>query len=224
LESLQPSLGGRSFTQIEGLDRLSENWQAGVPLRALLHRPPTTRAVGPGDTLIKIAWDEGMPYWQILEANPDVDPDALTVGQTLTIPSKTDLLPLPVVWNKRIVISISSQRLWTYENGQQRSEHVISTGIDRSPTQPGVFQVQSHDVEAYASVWDLYMPHFIGIYEAWPGFMNGIHGLPTLSNGRRLWEGALGRPASYGCIILPLDAAEDLFTWAEAGTVVEIQE
>jgi len=99
---------------------------------------------------------------------------------------------------------------------------VISTGIDRSPTQPGVFQVQTHHLEAYASVWDLYMPHFLGIYEAWPGFMNGIHGLPTLSSGQRLWAGNLGRPVSYGCIILNLEAAEWLFHWAERGVVVEI--
>jgi lipoprotein-anchoring transpeptidase ErfK/SrfK len=67
------------------------------------------------------------------------------------------------------------------------------------------------------------MPHFLGIYEAWPGFMNGIHGLPTLSNGVRLWESILGRPASFGCIILDLQAAQDLYFWAEDGVVVEIQ-
>ena len=110
-----------------------------------------------------------------------------------------------------------------YENGELISKHVISTGMDRSPTQPGVFQIQTHELNAYASVWDLTMPHFLGIYEAWPGFMNGIHGLPTLSNGRRLWANVLGSPASYGCIIMELDAAEWLYRWAEQGVIVEIQ-
>jgi len=85
-----------------------------------------------------------------------------------------------------------------------------------------VFQVQTHERKAYASVWDLTMPHFLGIYEAWPGFMNGIHGLPTLSNGTRLWENILGKPASYGCIILDLKTAEWLYKWAEDGVIVEI--
>jgi lipoprotein-anchoring transpeptidase ErfK/SrfK len=133
------------------------------------------------------------------------------------------MLPLPVIPNKRIVISISEQRLWAYQDGQLLSKHVISTGIDRSPTQPGIFQVQTHELEAYASVWDLYMPHFLGVYEAWPGFMNGIHGLPTLSSGRRLWANILGKPASYGCIIMDLEAAEWLYGWAEQGVVVEIK-
>ena len=59
--------------------------------------------------------------------------------------------------------------------------------------------------------------------EAWPGFMNGIHGLPTLSDGRRLWGNILGRPASYGCIILDLKNAKWLYDWAEDGVVVEIE-
>jgi lipoprotein-anchoring transpeptidase ErfK/SrfK len=163
-----------------------------------------------------------MPFWMIIQANPGLDADHLVVGSSLIIPSKDELLPLPVVANKRILISIKKQRLWAYQDGNLLSEHIISTGIDRSPTQPGIFQVQTHEKNAYASVWDLHMPHFLGIYEAWPGFMNGIHGLPTLSNGQRLWANILGRPASYGCIILNLDDAKWLYEWAETGVVVEI--
>jgi lipoprotein-anchoring transpeptidase ErfK/SrfK len=133
------------------------------------------------------------------------------------------LLPYPVIPNKRIVISISKQHLWAYQDGQLWEDHKISTGVDKSPTQPGIFQVQTHDPSAYASVWDLTMPNFLGIYEAWPGFMNGIHGLPTLSNGRLLWGSILGKPASYGCIIMDLKPAERLYNWAENGVVVEIQ-
>ena len=101
---------------------------------------------------------------------------------------------------------------------------IISTGMDRSPTQPGIFQVRSHVPNAYASVWDLYMPDFVGIYEAWPGFENGFHGLPVLSGGRTLWAGVLGQPVSYGCIILNTRAAQNFYTWAEEGVIVEIRE
>ena len=113
--------------------------------------------------------------------------------------------------------------MWVYENGELRSEHVISTGMSNSPTLPGIFQIQTHEINAYASNWDLWMPNFMGIYEAVPGFMNGIHGLPLLSSGVRLWGNVLGRPASYGCIILDLPAGEDIYNWAEDGVVVEIQ-
>jgi lipoprotein-anchoring transpeptidase ErfK/SrfK len=197
--------------------------EQGKSMHLIIQHKPTTYTVKPGDTMLKISWKVGIPYWKILEANPGLNADNLLAGQALTIPSKDEMLTLPVLEGKRIVISIDQQRLWVYKKGKQIGEYVISTGIDRSPTQPGVFQVQTHELEAYASVWDLYMPHFLGVYEAWPGFMNGIHGLPTLSSGRRLWAGVLGRPVSYGCIVMDLDEAEWLYNWAEDGVVVEIK-
>ena len=49
---------------------------------------------------------------------------------------------------------------------------------------------------------------------------NGFHELPILANGQRLWAGSLGRPASFGCIILGIPEAETLYNWAEVGVVV----
>ncbi|MGW8250941.1 MAG: peptidoglycan binding domain-containing protein, partial [Anaerolineales bacterium] len=121
---------------------LAQAVQHSEPYLMLVNHHPTSYTVQPGDTLIAIGWKVGVPYFKILQANPDLDPDALYAGQSLTIPSKDDLLPLPVVPDKRIVISIGEQRLWVFQNGKVLSEHMISTGIDRSPTQPGIFQVQ----------------------------------------------------------------------------------
>ncbi len=224
LDSLSATLdGGRYINGAKHAAGLAAALRQGRPYTASVSYRPTTYTIQPGDTLLKVGWKVGIPYWRIAKANPGLNPDTLRAGETLIIPPKDSLLPLPVVAGKRIVISISKQRLWAYQNRQLLGEHVISTGIDRSPTQPGIFQVQTHDPNAYASVWDLYMPNWLGIYEAWPGFMNGIHGLPTLSNGRRLWANVLGKPASYGCIILDLPDAEWLYNWAEDGVVVEIQ-
>jgi lipoprotein-anchoring transpeptidase ErfK/SrfK len=215
--------GGKTIEPIEDTAALQNSWQTGSPFTVIVRRPATEYIVQPGDSLISIGMTVGMPVWKIAEANPGIDSDRLFAGQSLVIPSKNEMLPYPVVVDKRIVISISRQRMWTYENGQLLWEAPVSTGIDRSPTYPGIYQIQTHEVEAYASVWDLYMPHFLGIYEGWPGFMNGIHGLPTLSSGRQLWADVLGSKASYGCIILDLQRAEQLFNWTETGVVVEIQ-
>lgn len=169
-------------------------------------------------------WRQGIPLWRILQANPGLDPDNLIAGTELLIPSKTDLLDRPIVFGKRIVVSLLEQHLWAFEGDTLIMSEVISTGIDRSPTQPGVFQIRSHVENAYASVWDLYMPSFLGIYEAWPGFENGFHGLPLLQGGRVLWRGNLGSPVSFGCIILETSAAQRLYEWAEEGVLVEIKE
>ncbi len=216
--------GGKTLTGGPSPAKLVDAWQAGRSAVYIVHYPPTSYTVRPGDTLIALSFRVRIPAWKIMQANPGMNAQNLVAGTTITIPSLNDLLPLPVVPGKRIVIDIPTQRLATYENGKLRSRHIVSTGIDSSPTMPGVFQVYSHELNAYASKWDLSMPHFLGIYEAAPGFTNGIHGLPMLSSGVRLWANVLGKKASYGCIILSLAEAEDLYKWAENGVVVEIRD
>ena len=183
---------------------------------------PGTYVVEPDDNLITISFNVGMPYWKLQEFNPELAVSGPVPGETLIVPPKDDMLTLPVIQEKRIEISLREQRMWTYQDGELRQSYIVSTGIPNSPTLPGLFQVTSHSENAYASIWDLYMPYFLGIYEAVPGLTNGIHGLPLLSGGRRLWANVLGQPASYGCIILDLHSAEELYNWAEDRVVVEI--
>lgn len=220
----QQTLGsGHVLDKIQGLDGLTDAWQNGKELFAMVRRLPTSYTVRSGDTIVSISAKVHIPYWRIENANPGVNPDALSAGQKLVIPSLNDLLPLPVVLNKRIVISISQQHMWTYQDGKLLHDYVISSGMASSPTMPGVFQVTEHIVNAYGERWDLWMPNWLSIYEATPGFFNGIHGLPMLHSGVRLWANALGHPASYGCIILGLKEAEQVYNWADNGTVVEIK-
>jgi lipoprotein-anchoring transpeptidase ErfK/SrfK len=224
LSALSQNLGnGRFIDAARYGPEIAQSITTGQPATILVSHAPSRYTIQRGDTLLKIGWRTGIPFWMIARANPDINPDNLSVGNELVIPSRDELIPLPIVMDKRIVIDIGQQRLRVYEKGKLIAKHPISTGIDRSPTQPGVFQVQNHIRKAYASIWDLTMPNFLGIYEAWPGFFNGIHGLPTLSNGKQLWGNILGRPASYGCIILDLKAAEELYQWAEDGVIVEIK-
>lgn len=224
LQEWQVQLGnGRTLQEDFEIGDLVAAWKADQRYAFIVWYPASSYEVQPGDMLTEIAYRARMPYWKILEANPGIDPENLISGEMLVIPSKNEMLPEPIVKSKRIVISITSQRMWTYENGNLLKEYVISTGVDDSPTLPGIYQVQTHELEAYASVWDLYMPHFIGIYQGWPGFWNGIHGLPTLSSGVQLWGSVLGRKASFGCIIMDLDSAETVYHWADTGVVVEIQ-
>lgn len=225
LDGINRGLDAGESVRTEGmLDQIISALGTESEIEARIYHDPTTYVVQDGDTLLKLGWRLEMPYWRIMDANPELYDYGLQTGQEILIPSKDDLLPLPIVPGKRIILSISDQRLWTFENGEVRDEYIISTGIDKSPTQPGVFQVQTHELNAYASVWDLTMPHFLGIYEAWPGFMNGLHELPILSNGKRLWKDILGKPASFGCIILDIEPAQNLYNWAENGVVVEIIE
>ncbi len=185
----------------------------------------TIYEVRSGQTLAAIAEEVGIPYPYIQAANPGVNTDALSVGQRLTIPSPDILVPLPPVPHKRIIVSRSQQHLWAYENGQVVFDWVISTGLPSSPTALGVFQIQTHDPNAYAQQWNLYMPHFMGFYRPGPGVdvWNGFHGFPTRGGGYLLWTGDLGRPVTYGCVLLSLENAATLYEWAEDGVIVEVR-
>jgi len=191
---------------------------------ATLTHPPRTYTVQPGDTLMSIGRAHGFPVWWLTEANPDIDPETLRPGQQIVIPSIDVLFPFPLITGRRIVIDISDQHLYAYEDDGLIYDFLCATGIESSPTIPGTFQVLSKEENAYASSWDLWMPHFMGIYHSGPDFTNGIHALPTLSNGTRLWEGYLGSPVSYGCIVIGLDEATKLYGWTELGTLVIIQD
>jgi LysM repeat protein len=188
-----------------------------------IYHQDTRHVVRPGETLISIAWDYGVPYPWIQQANPGLG-DMLAVGQTLTIPSPDNFLEFPVVSGKRIEVSISQQRVRVYENDQLKWDWLASTGIASSPTWPGVYQIISHEPNAYAANWNLWMPHFLGVYRPIPGqaFTNGFHGFPTRGGSQLLWTNNLGTRVTYGCILLSSANAALLYDWAENGVVVEI--
>jgi lipoprotein-anchoring transpeptidase ErfK/SrfK len=122
---------------------------------------------------------------------------------------------------KYILVDISEQHMYVYEGDALIYSFVASTGINNG-TRAGTFAVQSKIPNAYGSTWDIWMPNWLGIY--WSGGLeNGIHALPILPNGATLWEGYLGRPVSYGCVVLGTYDAQVLYDWAEIGTPVQIQ-
>ena len=214
----------RTFRDREAVDAVAAVHAAGGGKVTLtIAYAPGLYTVRAGDAALRIAADHGMPLYALVQANPGVDLDMLSVGQELVLPSQDVLTPLLVVPHKRIVIDLGEHHLRAYENGALLYDWLVASGRDSSPTAAGTFQVLFKEESAYASNWDLTMPHFVGVYAAAPGFANGIHALPFLSNGQRLWTRALGTDVSYGCIILGVQEAETLFGWAEEGVVVVIQ-
>jgi lipoprotein-anchoring transpeptidase ErfK/SrfK len=121
---------------------------------------------------------------------------------------------------KLIVVSISEQHLYAYQGGELVFSFIASTGMENA-TRPGTYHVLDKLPDAYASTWDIWMPNWMGIYQA-GSLENGIHGLPIMQNGRRLWAGVLGAPISYGCVVLGVEESLALYQWAEVGVTVRI--
>ncbi len=207
----------KSVPQIQAAIEATQN-QAAV----VLAHPPRIHVVQFGETMMSVARTYGFPVWRLIEANPDIDANDLHPGQEVIIPTIDLLFPLPLITDQHIVIDISDQRLQAYADETLVYDFICSTGIESSPTLPGTFQILSKEEEAYASSWDLWMPHFMGVYRSGPDFTNGIHGLP-LRNGQQLWW-KLGSPASYGCIVLGIEEAAKLYEWTQLGALVTIRD
>ncbi len=196
-----------------------------VPTETPVPESATTYIVQRGDTLSSIAARFGVSLSQLIDANRIFNPSLIYAGQTLVIPgveSGPAQPPTSPGGAKSILIDISEQQLYAYEGEALIFSFVASTGSPGLDTRPGAYAVQNKIPNAYGGNWNIWMPNWLGIY--WAGnLQNGIHALPILPGGGRLWDGYLGTPVSYGCIILGVDESRLLYDWAEVGTSVVIQ-
>jgi hypothetical protein len=222
----------RFIEATEAADKMRDAIATGehsVDLRIRYHS--TTYDMESGDTGYRVARKTGIPFFLIDQANAGLDWDKMSVGDTITLPSRDLVLPMDPVPSKRIIVDLESQTLTAYENGQQVFHWLISSGISQDPTSPGVYQILSHNDVALGSSYNLCsdsgcgqwtMYWFMGVYEVTPGLMNGFHGAVLLPNGAYLGGGNVGAPYTYGCIMSENSNAEQLYNWAQDGTVVEI--
>ena len=195
---------------------------------------PTTHVVAVGENLYRIALRYGLTTDQLAAANGIANYNTIHVGQVLRIPAPGQAIAAPAPsapgapsapvarGTKKVVVSISRQHLWAYSGDKVVFSFVASTGLSSSPTAPGSYRVLDKIPNAYASTWNLQMPYWLGIYYV-GRIENGIHALPILANGQKLWAGLLGRPASFGCVILDTASAKQLYAWVDVGTPVIIQ-
>lgn len=198
-----------------------------------------------GDTLSSIALRFDTSVQALMRANKLKRARDLHAGQALIIPSretslsgdaavpepgvKLDRAGVPLALpagvpmrGKAIYVSVYKQRMFVYNNGRLVYNFVVSTGLPGRNTARGNFKVQSKIPEAWSSLWQLRMPQWMGIYNVGT-YENGIHALPINKRGQKLWAGTLGRPASFGCVILGDKNAATLFNYAPMGTPVIIR-
>jgi LysM repeat protein len=184
---------------------------------------PVIHVVQPGDTLGRIANRYGTTVAAIMEANALPSANNIGVGQRLIISKGGRSAPATVVRPTKFVVSISQQRCWLYAGESLIAKWVCSTGRRGFPTRPGTYRIQSKLPKAYGSTWNIWMPYWLGIY--WAGASeNGIHGLPwNAKTGVQVWSGSVGKPITYGCVMLDNAIAKMLYNMAWIGMPVVIK-
>ena len=179
---------------------------------ANIAKPTYTATPLPTNTPI-VTETPGVMAMEVLNdtAVPTIDTSSYTQNISVANPSGAKL----------ILVSISEQHMYVYQGDSLVYSWVASTGMNNA-TRTGTFSVLDKIPNAYGSTWNIWMPHWLGIY--WAGTLeNGIHALPILPSGATLWAGFLGRPVSYGCVVLGTYEASVLFDWADVGTTVQIR-
>lgn len=124
--------------------------------------------------------------------------------------------PQPVLWQPGlapegpvvVVVSIPAQRADVYRNGIRIGSAPVSSGRPGHDTPVGVYPILEKQREHYSNLYDnAPMPFMQRL--TWGGIALHAGHLP-------------GYPASHGCIRLPEDFAEALFSVTSRGTVVVV--
>jgi lipoprotein-anchoring transpeptidase ErfK/SrfK len=195
-----------------------------------------------GETLFRISVRYNVSMNDLVVANNLANPNNIYAGQLLVIPAPgtagsatqygvapggassagvgvppADVpagdVPVPTIWDgKQIIIDLSQQRLYAFENGELVRQFTVSTGLPATPTVTGDFAIyrryesqrmQGPDYDLPGVPWVMYF------YQSY-----SIHGT--------YWHNNFGQPMSHGCVNMRTPEAEWLYNWAPDGTSVRV--
>ena len=121
---------------------------------------------------------------------------------------------------KEVVVSISAQTMWAYEEGEMVMSSLVSTGTAEVPettTPIGYHSVlakfDAQTMEGTIS-GEYYRVEDVPYVMYFDNGGNAIHGT--------YWHSNFGAPMSHGCVNLPMDVAAWLYGWADVGTAVSV--
>ncbi|MDZ4229736.1 MAG: L,D-transpeptidase family protein [Candidatus Veblenbacteria bacterium] len=117
---------------------------------------------------------------------------------------------------KLISVDLKAQKLAYSLGGKILEEFAISSGLPRTPTPVGEFDViAKRDIVHYRGINFDYPNTKWNLRFAWgKGYSYYIHGA--------WWHNNFGKPQSHGCVNVAYEHMERLYTWAQVGTKVII--
>ena len=156
-----------------------------------------------------------------LDTSPRPQGNLPAYDEALFIPPQRvpalEAAPEAPAWGRAVVVSLSQQALWAYEDGQVVRSTFVSTGTDRTPTPAGYFTVINkipiQDMEGTINGESYFVADVPNVMY-FDNEGNALHGT--------YWHNNFGTPMSHGCVNLPLDVAEWMYDWAPMGMAVQV--
>ena len=177
----------------------------------------------PGEAVAMVPVGEVLVERYGLDTEPVRQRNVPTYDEALFVPPVAipdpDAAPAPPGPGRSIVISLGQQALWAYDGNRVVRSTYVSTGTERFRTPPGLFFVNSKiDVQTMAGVLggESYNVPDVPWVMYFTDRGHAIHGA--------YWHENFGAPMSHGCVNLPLDVAEWMYSWAPMGMPVLIVE
>lgn len=180
-----------------------------------------THVVQRGEGLSQIARLYGLQWPTVAAANGIQNPNLIYAGMVLKIPNEDIQVGVanpgahasPNGSGKSVLVILSEQMLYAYQDGQLVRSSAVSTGVAAHPTVVGDFAVYVKYTSQTMSGPGYYLPGVPYVMYFYRDY--GLHGT--------YWHNNFGTPMSHGCVNLPTPEAEWLFNWAEIGTPVYVR-
>ena len=198
--------------------------------------PPTAEreeyVVQAGEYLSQIARRYNISWVAIAEVNGITDPDTVYAGMTLKIPNASDVVSQAVSYatynniqpattapgprigkGREIVVVLSTQMTYAYEDGVLKRSALVSTGLPATPTVQGDFKVwnktrsQTMSGPGYSLdnvEWVMYFHQGYGLHGTW-------------------WHENFGQPMSHGCVNMTNEDAKWFYEFGSVGTPVHVR-
>lgn len=185
-----------------------------------------THIVQPGDTLLSLGETYSVSWLQIAQVNNISNADRVLPGTELLIPGANALPgveysfvtapaapPARLATGREIIVDLSEQRIYAYEDGALVRSVIVSTGLPATPTVQGTFTAQRKYVAQTMTGPGYYLPDVPWVVYFYAGY--ALHGT--------YWHSNFGQPMSHGCVNLPTAEAEWFYHFSDYGTPIHVQ-
>ena len=182
--------------------------------------------VQPGESLSTIGNKLGMSWLAIAAINGINDPDTLYAGAVLQVPTAQEaarygpVRPKPVApganvgVGRELIVVLSTQMAYAYENGVLRRSAQISSGLPATPTVKGDFKVTRKLRSRHMVGPDYDLPNVPWVMYFFSGY--AFHGT--------YWHNNFGTPMSHGCVNMTNADAKWFYDFAPVGTPVHVRD